>query len=48
MRGMMKHFTEFKRTRDEHKYQMKLIREIGCNIFDGTGDLEKAVNNRIQ
>lgn len=47
MRGMVKHLTEFKRTREEHKYQMKLIREIGCNIFDGTGDLEKAVNNRI-
>lgn len=48
MRGMVKHLTEFKRTREEHKYQMKLIREIGFNIFDGTGDLEKAVNNRIQ
>ena len=48
MRGMVKHLTEFKRTREEHKYQMKLIREIGCNIFDGTGDLEKAVNSRIQ
>lgn len=48
MRGMVKHLTEFKRTRDEHKYQMKLIREIGCNIFDGTGDLEKAVNTCIQ
>ncbi|MDY5481880.1 MAG: Rha family transcriptional regulator [Veillonella caviae] len=47
MRGMVKHLTEFKRTREEHKYQMKLNREIGCNIFDGTGDLEKAVNNRI-
>lgn len=48
MRGMVKHLTEFKRTRDEHKYQMKLIREIGCNIFDSTGDLEKVVNSRIQ
>ena len=48
MRGMMKHLTEFKRTREEHKYQMKLIREIGFNIFDGTGDLEKAVNTCIQ
>lgn len=42
MRGMVKHLTEFKRTREEHKYQMKLIREIGFNIFDGTGDLEKS------
>ncbi len=48
MRGMMKHLTEFKRTREEHKYQMKLIREIGCNIFNGTVDLEKAVNTCIQ
>ena len=48
MRGMVKHLTEFKRTREEHKYQMKLIREIGFNIFDDTGDLEKAVNSRIQ
>lgn len=48
MRGMVKHLTEFKRTREEHKYQMKLIREIGFNIFDSTGDLEKAVNSRIQ
>lgn len=48
IRGMMKHLTEFKRTREEHKYQMKLIREIGFNIFDGTGDLEKAVNTCIQ
>ena len=48
MRGMVKHLTEFKRTRDEHKYQMKLIREIGCNIFDSTGDLEKVVNTCIQ
>ena len=37
MRGMMKHLTEFKRTREEHKYQMRLISEIGCKIFDGTG-----------
>lgn len=48
IRGMVKHLTEFKRTREEHKYQMKLIREIGFNIFDGTGDLEKVVNSRIQ
>ena len=48
MRGMMKHLTEFKRTREEHKYQMKLIREIGFNIFDSTGDLEKVVNTCIQ
>lgn len=48
MRGMVKHLTEFKRTREEHTYQMKLIREIGFNIFDGTGDLEKVVNSRIQ
>lgn len=48
MRGMVKHLTEFKRTREEHKYQMKLIREIGCNIFDSTGDLEKVVNTCIQ
>ena len=48
MRGMVKHLTEFKRTREEHKYQMKLIREIGFNIFDSTGDLEKVVNSRIQ
>lgn len=48
MRGMVKHLTEFKRTSEEHKYQMKLIREIGFNIFDGTGDLEKVVNSRIQ
>lgn len=37
MRGMMKHLTEFKRTREEHKYQMRLISEIGCKIFDSTG-----------
>lgn len=43
MRGMMKHLTEFKRTRDEHKYQMKLIREIGFNIYDNTSALEKEV-----
>lgn len=48
MRGMVKHLTEFKRTREEHRYQMKLIREIGFNIFDSTGDLEKAINSRIQ
>ena len=48
MRGMVKHLTEFKRTREEHKYQMKLIREIGFNIFDSTRDLEKVVNTCIQ
>lgn len=48
MRGMVKHLTEFKRTREEHKYQMKLIREIGFNMFDSTRDLEKAVNTCIQ
>jgi len=48
MRGMVKHLTEFKRTREEHKYQIKLIREIGCNIFDSIGDLEKVVNTCIQ
>lgn len=48
LRGMMKHLTEFKRTREEHKYQMKLIREIGFNIFNGTGDLEKVVKTCIQ
>lgn len=47
MRGMMKHLTEFKRTREEHKYQMKLIREIGFNIFDNTSTLEKEVMNII-
>lgn len=47
MRGMMKHLTEFKRTREEHKYQMKLIREIGFNIFDNTSALEKEVMNII-
>ena len=48
IRGMMKHLTEFKRTREEHKYQMKLIREIGFNIFNSTGDLEKAVKTCIE
>ena len=48
IKGMVKHLTEFKRTREEHKYQMKLIREIGFNIFDSTGDLEKVVNTCIQ
>lgn len=48
IKGMVKYLTEFKRTREEHKYQMKLIREIGFNIFNGTGDLEKAVNTCIQ
>ena len=48
IRGMMKHLTEFKRTREENKYQMKLIREIGFNIFNGTGDLEKAVKTCIE
>ena len=48
MRGMVKHLTEFKRTREEHKYQMKLIREIGFNIFDNTSALEKEVMNIIR
>lgn len=43
MRGMVKHLTEFKRTREEQTYQMKLIREIGLNIFDNTIALEKEV-----
>lgn len=43
MRGMVKHLTEFKRTREEQTYQMKLIREIGFNIFDNTSALEKEV-----
>lgn len=43
IRGMVKHLTEFKRTREEHKYQMKLIREIGFNIFDNTSALEREV-----
>lgn len=48
MRGMVKHLTEFKRTREEHKYQMKLIREIGFNIFDDTSTLEKEVMNIVK
>ena len=48
MRGMMKHLTEFKRTREEHKYQMKLIREIGFNIFDNTSALEKEAMNILK
>lgn len=43
MIGMVKHLTEFKRTREEQTYQMKLIREIGFNIFDNTSALEKEV-----
>nr|DAO66877.1 MAG TPA: regulatory protein [Caudoviricetes sp.] len=43
MRGMVKHLTEFKRTREEQTYQMKLIREIGFNIFDNTSALEREV-----
>lgn len=43
IRGMVKHLTEFKRTREEQTYQMKLIREIGFNIFDNTSALEKEV-----
>lgn len=48
IRGMVKHLTEFKRTREEHKYQMKLIREIGFNIFDNTSALEKEVMNILK
>ena len=48
MRGMVKHLTEFKRTREEHKYQMKLIREIGFNIYDNTSTLEKEVMSIIK
>ena len=43
MKGMLKHLTSLKRTREEHKYQMKLIREIGFNIYDNTSALEKEV-----
>lgn len=48
MRGMVKHLTEFKRTREEHKYQMKLIREIGFNIYDNTSTLEKVVMSIVK
>lgn len=48
MRGMIKHLTEFKRTREEQTYQMKLIREIGFNIFDNTSILEKEVMNILK
>lgn len=48
MRGMVKHLTEFKRTREEHKYQMKLIREIGFNIYDNTSTLEKEVMSIVK
>ena len=43
MKGMLKHLTSLKRTREEQTYQMKLIREIGFNIFDNTSALEKEV-----
>lgn len=43
MKGMLKHLTSLKRTREEQAYQMKLIREIGFNIFDNTSALEKEV-----
>lgn len=48
MRGMVKHLTEFKRTREEHKYLMKLIREIGFNIYDNTSTLEKEVMSIVK
>ena len=48
MIGMVKHLTEFKRTREEHKYQMKLIREIGFNIYDNTSTLEKEVMSIVK
>ncbi len=47
MKGMLKHLTSLKRTREEQTYQMKLIREIGFNIFDNTSALEKEVMNII-
>lgn len=43
MKGMLKHLTSLKRTRAEQTYQMKLIREIGFNIFDNTSALEREV-----
>ena len=43
MKGMLKHLTSLKRTREEQTYQMKLIREIGFNIFDNTSALEREV-----
>ena len=48
MIGMVKHLTEFKRTREEHKYLMKLIREIGFNIYDNTSTLEKEVMSIVK
>ena len=48
MRGMVKHLTEFKRTREEHKYLMKLIREIGFNIYDNASTLEKEVMSIVK
>ena len=48
MKGMLKHFTSLKRTRQEQSYQMKLIREIGFNIFDNTSALEKEVMNILK
>lgn len=48
MKGMLKHLTSLKRTREEQSYQMKLIREIGFNIFDNTSVLEKEVMNILK
>lgn len=48
MKGMLKHLTSLKRTREEQAYQMKLIREIGFNIFDYTSALEKEVMSIIK
>lgn len=48
MKGMLKHLTSLKRTREEQTYQMKLIREIGFNIFDNTSTLEKEVMSIIK
>lgn len=48
MKGMLKHLTSLKRTREEQAYQMKLIREIGFNIFDNTSALEKEVMSIIK
>lgn len=48
MKGMLKHLTSLKRTREEQSYQMKLIREIGFNIFDNTSALEKEVMSIIK
>ena len=43
MKGMLKHLTSLKRTREDQTYQMKLIREIGFNIYDNTSTLEREV-----